>query len=393
MFKRLMIGLVAVGLVTLFIAESANARAIRYRRTVENFHSCQEYIPGSETPDLCYGAETVTDTLYGYEADEATCIMTGRVICDAPPTEELCSFGVEPAHLDVNSFSASATFDPTDATNETLLSTEDGQAICDATYPGQGTVFVNYWPYVFMVHSHYESITGFPNIGEGSHTYELVEHCTFDPDSGSDEYVCTKIWDSLSQDDPPHFPCCGEVNTLTVEITEGGGGVVTSEPSGINCPDGDCSETYGTGPGDDGCPLVVLTATPDPNIIYDFAGWSGDGCSGTDPCTTSAKNDPTVTATFVPTSLYFLKVEVIGDGKKDRAWIFKPRSDFDYPEGFYCKGTCYKIFEPGTMVTIKRKGGTFGSWGGACEGLPNSADTCTVEIDGSQESVIVNFIN
>ena len=89
MFKRLMIGLMAVGLVTIFIAEAAHARASRLRRTVENIHSCQEFLPGTEMPDLCYGATTVTDTLYGYDdsTKEATCIMSGRFVTRIPVKE------------------------------------------------------------------------------------------------------------------------------------------------------------------------------------------------------------------------------------------------------------------------------------------------------------------
>ena len=399
MFKRLMIGLVAVGLVTIFIAEVAHARASRLRRTVENIHSCKQYLPGTTTPDLCYGATSVTDTLYGVneETGEAICTMLGRVICDAPPGEELCSQGEEPAALDALSFSATATFDLTDATNETLLSEADGKLVCDATY-GEGTKFINYWPYRFKVRSIYIG-TSFPNLPPNTVTYELIEDCVLQYDENDvplDEYVCTKEWDSSPASlgtERPYLPCCGEQNTITVEIP-GGGGVVTSDPSGIDCP-GDCDETYGTGEaGSDGCPPVELTVTPDSAFIYDFTGWSGGGCSGTDlTCTTFAKDSPTVTATFVPKYEFFLKVEVVGDGKKDYGYIWDPRLDFDDPAEKYCTGTCYKIFEEGTVVTIKRKGGKFGSWGGACDGVPNSADQCTITIDGTQDSVIVNFVN
>ena len=51
MFKRLMIGLVAVGLVVMFIAEAADARSIRRRNTVENFHECLEFLPNGNGGD------------------------------------------------------------------------------------------------------------------------------------------------------------------------------------------------------------------------------------------------------------------------------------------------------------------------------------------------------
>ncbi len=84
MFKRLLIGLVAVGLVTIFIAEAAHALSIRRRNTVENTHRCEATFPDSQTPDPCFGADLVTDTLYGYDEStgKAICKMTGTVICE-----------------------------------------------------------------------------------------------------------------------------------------------------------------------------------------------------------------------------------------------------------------------------------------------------------------------
>ena len=412
MFKRYMIGLFAASLLVAWVVPEAAATVRRIRRTVENFHSCAEYVPDSPTEkDLCYGAEEVTDTLYGLDADGVTCTMNGRVVCDAPPTEEFCSEGIEEAYLDTTCFSASATFDLTDeeATNETLLSTEVGQDVCDSYAPGGPgtTTFVNYWPYKLRAYSIYIG-ENFPNLPEGTTRYELIEDCTIKYDAGGnplDEYVCNKIWDSSPEFegiDPPHLPCCGAQFTLTVEIEPAGGGAVTSESaleSEINCPIDNCSLTFGTGdPGDDGCEKsldVVLTAVPkeDPHGSgYAFSGWSGGGCSGTDlTCETSAKDSPTVTASF-DVSWYTLTVVVNGDGEKDRVWIKTPRSDFDEPAEFYCYGICYKQVEPGKKITIKRKGGTFGEWEDACSGVPNSEDTCTITMDGNK-TAISNFIN
>ncbi|MCP4625970.1 MAG: VWA domain-containing protein [bacterium] len=71
MLKRLMIGLVAVGLVAIFIAETANARTIRRRRSVEVSH--QSYNLG----DL--GASFVTG-VFGLPDD---CKVKGRLYCAA----------------------------------------------------------------------------------------------------------------------------------------------------------------------------------------------------------------------------------------------------------------------------------------------------------------------
>jgi hypothetical protein len=409
-----MIGLVAATLLVAWVVPEAEAVVRRGCRTVENSHTCLQYIGDTEEPDLCYGAEKVTDTLYGLDlSGAAICTMYGRVICDPGEGDEICSEGDETAPLDVSTFSSSSTFDLTnaEAINETFLSKTEGQAVCDYYYPDGSieypTDFRNFTPYRFMAHTVYKIETAgeyFTNIGEGVTTYELIQSCVL-PAAGGDEYTCTTIWDSVSgPGDPPHLPCCGAQFTATVVTDPEDGGVVTSESGdGINCGAGnnDCSVTFGSGlPGDDGCPEgssldVVLEEEPtqDPyGTWYEFSGWDGGGCSGTDPsCTTSAEENPTVTASFDPL-WYTLTVVVNGDGEKDRVWIKTPRSDFDEPAEFYCYGTCYKRVEPGKKITIKRKGGTFGEWENACSGVPNSEDTCTITMDGNKTAVS-NFIN
>ena len=79
------------------------------------------------------------------------------------------------------------------------------------------------------------------------------------------------------------------VSTLTVTKSGSGDGTVTSSPGGIDCGP-DCSEPY-----DSGTP-VTLTASPAPECY--FEGWSGGGCSGTNPCTVTLNTNTTVTATF-----------------------------------------------------------------------------------------------
>ena len=60
--------------------------------------------------------------------------------------------------------------------------------------------------------------------------------------------------------------------TLVVTVNGTGTGTVTSSPPGINCG-ADCSEPYVFNAS------VTLTATPATGSI--FAGWGGEGCSGT----------------------------------------------------------------------------------------------------------------
>jgi YVTN family beta-propeller protein len=82
----------------------------------------------------------------------------------------------------------------------------------------------------------------------------------------------------------------GATNMLSVALTGGGSGTVTSTPSGINCG-ATCAASFQTGT------LIALTAAAVSGST--FAGWSGGGCSGIDGCTLTLDADSTVTANFV----------------------------------------------------------------------------------------------
>ncbi len=76
---------------------------------------------------------------------------------------------------------------------------------------------------------------------------------------------------------------------LAVSKSGTGVGTVTSSPAGIDCGS-DCSETLVDGSS------VTLTASPAAGSS--FAGWSGDGCSGTSTCTVTMLGARSVTAQF-----------------------------------------------------------------------------------------------
>jgi hypothetical protein len=81
--------------------------------------------------------------------------------------------------------------------------------------------------------------------------------------------------------------------TVTVGRTGTGAGTVTSSPAGIACGP-TCSTAYPVGT------AVTLTALPASGSV--FSGWSGTGCTGTDPCTFAGNTLVRVTATFTKTS-------------------------------------------------------------------------------------------
>jgi secreted trypsin-like serine protease len=77
--------------------------------------------------------------------------------------------------------------------------------------------------------------------------------------------------------------------TLTVVKSGGGSGRVTSAPAGIDCGS-DCSAGFPHGTD------VTLTAAPSSGST--FAGWEGEGCTGTGTCMVAMDRVREVTATF-----------------------------------------------------------------------------------------------
>ncbi len=153
---------------------------------------------------------------------------------------------------------------------------------------------------------------------------------------------------------------------LTVNLS--GTGIVTSNPSGIDCGS-DCIETFIEGT------TVTLTATPPAGSI--FQGWSGEGCTGTGTCTVIMSASRTITASFQ--SGHRLDVQVSGSGTVTSS-----------PAGIDCGSDCDEIFAVGTSVTLTatpESGGRFLNWsGGGCSGTGTS---CTFTV--STTTVVANF--
>ena len=78
---------------------------------------------------------------------------------------------------------------------------------------------------------------------------------------------------------------------LTVTKIGSGAGSVQSNPAGIDCGSA-CSASFA------GMTQVTLTATAD--ALSRFAGWTGEGCTGTGTCLVTMDGGKSVTATFLP---------------------------------------------------------------------------------------------
>jgi hypothetical protein len=152
--------------------------------------------------------------------------------------------------------------------------------------------------------------------------------------------------------------------TLSVTAAGAGQGTVKSDPAGISCP-GTCASPFTTGAS------VTLTATPSAGST--FTGWSGGGCSGTDPCTVDMSSDQAVTATF-GLAPHTLTVSTAGSGAG------KVTSN---PAAITCPGTCAAQFSSGATVTLTataNSGSTFTGWSGAgCSGTGNCVVTMTAD--------------
>lgn len=166
---------------------------------------------------------------------------------------------------------------------------------------------------------------------------------------------------STSQTLPPDEPAA----TVDVTLAGDGSGAVDSAPAGIACP-GDCSETVALG--------ASITLTADSGADSVFSGWTGGGCTGTDPCVVKANGPVNVVATFTKKPLA-LTVTKSGTGAGTVS---------SAPPGIDCGATCTASFDAGSVVTLvaaPSTGSTFAGWSGGCAG---TAPTCQVTMSAAQ---------
>ena len=158
--------------------------------------------------------------------------------------------------------------------------------------------------------------------------------------------------------------------SLTVSKT--GKGSIVSAPAGINCGTA-CVSTYTLA----NKTVVTLTAKADPG--WEFAGWSGGSCTGTDTCTVTLDDDRWISARFILiTTKYDLSVSKTGDGLVSSNL-----------EGITCGSDCTESYTDNTQVRLEAypdDGQVFTGWGGACSGT----GTCEV-IMSAARSVTATF--
>jgi hypothetical protein len=163
---------------------------------------------------------------------------------------------------------------------------------------------------------------------------------------------------------------------LDVTSAGTGAGYVDSSPAGIDCGQGvtghaACATSYSYGTS------VTLTAHPD-SATSDFAGFSGGGCSGTDPCTVTMDQARTVTATFTLAS----RALDVGAGGTGAGFVDTSPTGIDCGHGLAGHAACATTYPHGTSVTLTAHPdaatSTFAGFsGGDCSGT----DPCTVTMD------------
>ncbi|MBI3161551.1 MAG: S-layer homology domain-containing protein [Chloroflexi bacterium] len=153
-----------------------------------------------------------------------------------------------------------------------------------------------------------------------------------------------------------------------------GTGLVTSSPAGVNCG-ATCSFLFNSGT------LVTLTASPDAGST--FAGWSGEGCSGTGTCQVTMSAARAVVATFNVSGVTTYTLDLTKNGTGTGTVTSNPT-------GINCGLACSSAFNTGTVVTLTATpdtGSTFAGWtGGGCTGT----GTCDVTMSSAQ-SVTATF--
>lgn len=172
----------------------------------------------------------------------------------------------------------------------------------------------------------------FPTISPYQATIGSTENCTIN----GTQVLCPDAFVAKIYAVPPGS------STLTIAFgPDGGGGLVSSSPAGIDCASSgspsDCSASYTDGT------VVTLSET---TFDSQFGGWSGPGTDtcGTNPtCQITLNQTETVTADFMPATSAILSVNVLGNGTG---------SVVSDPPGINCPGVCFATFVIGSQITL-----------------------------------------
>ncbi len=144
--------------------------------------------------------------------------------------------------------------------------------------------------------------------------------------------------------------------SYALTVTKSAGGVVTSQPAGIDCGT-TCSSTFSAGS------RVTLTAAASGGNV--FSGWGGACAGSTNTCTVSMDVARNVSASFAATP----NTRLVALGKSGQGTVTSS------PSGIECDSSCGGVSAsfPATSAIVlsanPAAGNTFAGWSGACSGM------------------------
>jgi Divergent InlB B-repeat domain len=169
--------------------------------------------------------------------------------------------------------------------------------------------------------------------------------------------------------------------TVTAGPGSAGGGVVTSQPAGINCvlssttTSGTCTAFFSANS------VVTLQQTTTGNAV--FAAWSGDCVS--DPCQLVMSEGRTALAIFQTQG-----ISLSGGGTGNGVVTSVPSGISCTVTNGVTSGTCVTTFPPNTVVTLNATPSglsSFSGYSGAC-----NASTCTLTMTpGATNAITAQF--
>ena len=169
--------------------------------------------------------------------------------------------------------------------------------------------------------------------------------------------------------------------TVTAGAGSAGGGIITSQPAGINCvlsgstTSGTCTAFFAINT------VVTLQETTSGNAV--FSAWGGDCTSS--PCQLILSQGRTALATFQTQG-----ITITGGGTGNGLVTSSPAGITCTITAGTTGGTCATTFAPNTVVTLTSTPSglsSFSGYTGACSGT-----TCTVSmVTGTMTSVTVQF--
>ena len=182
---------------------------------------------------------------------------------------------------------------------------------------------------------------------------------------------CNHTISGLNNTTPHHFeivavnkfgkgPPTGGDRLLTAMVA--GSGIITSSPTGINCP-GDCTVQYTLGT------PVILSATPATGFV--LTGWvvsDGEICAPTKTCTVTVNVAKTVTATFAPT--FAMTITDLQNGTVTSS-----------PTGITCGSDCTEPYLSETLIVLTatpNAGYALTGWSGTATGCIGTVSPVTV---------------